>query len=424
MENLEQYKLNKNILCIDLKSFYASVECVLRGLDPYKTPLVVADKSRGDAAIVLAVTPYLKAKGIPSRLRVFELPKNIDIIYARPSMKTYMEYSALVVGIYLNYISDDDLYVYSIDEAFLDVTNYLKMYNKTDYELAKEILGKIEEKLGLTATCGIGPNMLIAKLAMDIEAKKKNNNIAKWGYDNLEEKLWNVEPLSKMWSIGSRYEKKLNLMGLTKIGDIAKYDPKKLKQKFGILGEELWYHTNGIDLSLVQDKHKIRSKPKSFGISQVLFRNYNEKEILTIFLEMIDEVTRRLRISKKSAKTISLGISYSKEFEGGFYRQVTLDSPTNSETTIYNEVVNLFDMYYEGYPIKKVAVSLSSLTDQNIYQYSIFEDGEKILKEKQLQSSVDKIKFKYGKNSITRAVSEEEHSTAKDRNNQIGGHHV
>ena len=424
MDNLKIYQLNKNILCIDLKSFYASVECVLRGLDPFKTPLVVADKSRGGGSIVLAVSPYLKTLGVPSRCRIHELPKNIDIIYAKPQMQTYLEYSAAVIGVYLDFMSEDDIYVYSIDEAFLDVTSYLAYYKKTDIELAELILTKITEELGLTATCGIGPNMLMAKLSMDIEAKKNSNNIAKWTYDDLKDHLWPVSPLSKMWGIGHRMESHLNKLGLFNIGDIAAYDKTKLKRMFGVLGEELWYHTHGIDLSEIKDKHKLRSKPKSFGTSQVLFRDYDEKEILTIILEMTDDITRRLRIAKKRTQTISLVIGYTKDYGGGFSRQVTIEQATSSERQIYQTCLELFDMYYEGYPIRVVGIHLSKLTDSKLYQYSMFEDADALEKEHQLHQTMDQIKDKFGKNAVLRSASEQKHATAKQRNKQIGGHHV
>lgn len=421
---LKKYQLNRNIICIDLKSFYASVECVLRGLDPNKTPLVVADKSRGDGSIVLAVTPYLKKLGIPSRCRIYELPKNINIIYAQPQMQKYIEYSTKVISIYLQYISKEDLYIYSIDEAFLDVTNYLKLYNKTDLQLAEDILNSINKQLNLCATAGVGPNMLIAKLAMDIEAKKNDSNIAKWCYEDIKYKLWPIEPLSKMWGIGHRMEKRLNLLGITKVGDIANYSKNILKQKFGVLGLELWYHSHGIDMSLIQDQHLINTKPKSFGTSQVLFRDYNAQEILTIILEMTDEVTSRLRIARKKTKTITLSIMYSKQYNDGFRRQLTLEQPTNSVKVIYQACLDLFDLYYENYPIRKVGISLSNLVEGNIYQYSLFEDEKYLEKEHKLNMSIDKIKNKYGKNAVTRAVSEEEHATAKTRNKLIGGHHV
>src|SRR5690554_2902639 len=238
MENLEKYKLNRNILCIDLKSFYASVECVLRGLDPFTTPLVVADKSRGSGSIVLAVSPYLKSQGIPSRCRIFDLPENSNIIFARPQMALYLDYSAKVIDLYLDYVSRDDIYVYSIDESFLDVTNYLDYYGKTDTSLASEILKEIKNRLGLSAACGIGPNMLLAKLSLDLEAKNNKDFISKWSYEDISKKLWTVSPISKMWGIGSRMEKRLNILGLQTIGDIANYDVRKLRKRFGVLGEE------------------------------------------------------------------------------------------------------------------------------------------------------------------------------------------
>ena len=424
MEDLKNYQLNRTILCIDLKSFYASVECVLRGLDPFTTPLVVADKSRGGGSIILAVTPYLKTLGIPSRCRIHELPENLNIIFAKPQMQTYLDYSAQVVSTYLDFISETDLYVYSIDEAFLDITSYLAYYKKTDIELAEAILNKVYEKLGLTATCGIGPNMLMAKLSMDIEAKKNSNNIAKWTYSDINAHLWPVTPLSKMWGIGHRMEAHLNALGLYTIGDIANYPKERLKRRFGVLGEELWYHTHGIDLSDIRDKHKLRTKPKSFGSSQVLFRDYNETEILTIMLEMVDDVTRRLRLSKKRCQTITLTIGYTKTYGGGFARQVTLEQPTHSERMIYQTCLDLFDLYYEGYPIRTVGVHLSKLTDNKTYQYSIFEDADALEKEYKLHQTMDQIKHKFGKNAVIRSASEQPHATAKQRNKQIGGHHV
>lgn len=424
MIDLEQYKLNRKILCIDLKSFFASVECVLMGLDPFVTPLVVADKERGGGSIVLAVTPFLKEQGIPSRLRIHELPNDSDIIFAKPQMQKYIEYSTKVINTYLNFVSEEDLYVYSIDEAFLDVTNYLDYYKLSVEELAEKILKAVITDTGLYATCGIGPNMLIAKLAMDIDAKHADNFIAKWDYKDISTKLWPVTPLSKMWGIGHRMEAKLNVLGMHTIGDIAKSSPKVLKNRYGVLGEELWYHTNGIDLSMIQDKDVIRSAPKSFGVGQALFKDYYAKELETIILEMTDDVTRRLRLNRKMAKTISLSVIYSKEYGGGFNRQTTLEQATHHESIIYQTLMMLFDLYYEGLPVRKVGISLSGLTDSKVYQYSLFEDADQLEREYAIHSTLDVIKSKYGKNAVIRLSSEEEHATAKKRNKQIGGHHV
>ena len=202
--------MERHIMCIDLKSFYASCECVERNINPFTTPLVVANPNQGKGAITLAITPYLKNKGIKSRTRLYEIPPWIKYEIVKPRMSLYVAKSKEIIGIYLDFVSEEDLHVYSIDECFLDVTHYLKMYNKTDVALAKEILKTITKKTGLTANCGIGPNMLLAKIAMDTEAKKYKDGIAKWTYDDVKTKLWPITPLSKMWSIGKRLEVRLN----------------------------------------------------------------------------------------------------------------------------------------------------------------------------------------------------------------------
>lgn len=420
---MEKYKLHRHILCIDLKSFYASVECAVRNLDPFKTPLVVADNTRGGGSIVLAVSPYLKTLGVPGRLRVYELPKIKDLIMAQPRMSLYLEYSAKIIEIYLKFISEDDLYVYSIDEAFLDVTEYLNYYQMTDSELAKKILSTIYAETKLFATVGIGPNMLISKLALDLESKSAPGFIAKWDYNSIKDKLWPVEPLNQMWGIGHRMQKNLNRLGLVKIGDIAAYNPKELKRQFGIIGEELYYHTHGIDMSLIQYKGKLRSKQKSYGVGQTLFSDYYVPDIFQIILEMVDDISRRLRLSKKVAQTIHLGIAYNKDVGGGFSRQLSFEQPTSSPKAIYDLCLVLFNKYYEKEPIRRVHVSATNLKEAHIYQFSLFEDPEKLLKETLLFEAVDEMQDKYGKNSIYRASSELETSTLKARNKMIGGHH-
>ena len=207
------------IAVIDLKAFYSYVECVDRGLDPWTTPLVVADKSRSVNTIVLSVTPFLKSKGIPSRCRVKELPKGYDYIYATPRMSRYIEMSTKVVGILLEFVADIDLHVYSIDEAFIDLTTYLNFYKKTPKQIVKMIIDKIKNDLGLQATAGIGDNFFLAKVALDIYAKKNKDGIAIMHQEDVPEKLWPITPLSKMWGIGSRMEARLNKLGIFTVGE-------------------------------------------------------------------------------------------------------------------------------------------------------------------------------------------------------------
>lgn len=414
-------ELNKReIIAIDLKSFFASCECIERGLNPFKVPLVVCDPTR-NGAITLAVSPYLKNLGVKGRCRVYELPKNIKIIKAPPRMSLYIRKSKEVLSIYLEFVSSEDMHVYSIDEVFLDVTDYLKLYKMTTLELAQTILKRIETKTGLTATAGIGPNLLLAKVAMDIEAKHVKDNIAIWTYDDVKTKLWNITPLSKMWGIGSRLEKRLNKLGLYKIGDIANYDKNKLRDKFGIIGEELWNHANGIDLAKINDFNYI-PKDKSISHSQVLFKDYDENNIMLIIKEMITVLSKRLRDSKKHTSLIGLGIGYSRSVGGGFYHMQKLDTATDDEEFIYRICENIFDKYYEYLPIRKVSLCFGKLSNNVGIQLNLFENNEETTKKIEENAAIDEIKNKYGANSILKASSLLEYSTAKTRNQKIGGH--
>lgn len=413
--------IERHIIAIDLKSFFASCECVERGLDPFKVKLVVANPSQGNGAITLAVTPALKKLGVKGRTRLYEIPKNIKFEIVPPRMKLYLQKSKEVVNILLDYVDEKDLHVYSVDESFLDVTSYLKMYNKTDVELAKEIMNTIYKKLGLTTTCGIGPNILLAKVAMDIEAKHTKDNLAKWTYDDVEKKLWNITPLSKMWGIGPRMEKRLNNLGLYKIGDIAAYDKNKLIDMYGIMGQELYNHSHGIDLSIISD-YKVLPKSSSYSNSQILFKDYDENNVKIIIKEMCEIVTRRLRVNHKKAKIIGLSIGYSKSCGTGFYHNMKVH-PTDLESEFFKYAINIFEKYYSGFPIRKVGITAGNLTNNNSVQLNMFEDIEKIEEEERISSAIDNIKEKYGKNSLLKASALLNDSTIIDRNKKIGGHH-
>lgn len=421
---MKEYQIYKEIICIDLKSFYASVECSFLNLDPFKTPLVVADKSRGGGSVVLAVSPFLKNLGVPSRCRIYELPKNINIIFRRPQMKKYMIVAKKIIEIYLNYISEEDLHIYSIDEAFLDLTPYLSLYKKNTKEIAQDILRSIYKKTGIYASCGIGKNMLLSKLALDLEAKNSPDFISCWDYNSVKEKLWKVNSLSKMWGIGPRLEKKLHRLGITNVYDLAHYNKEALKDHFGILGEELYYHANGIDQSKIQDKKYIFSKRKSYGQSQVLFRDYYAPDIYIIIRETVDELTRKLRSSNYYTQTIRLGISYSKDFSSGFNRQITLDEPAMSGNEIFKACIKLFQKFYKGFPIRKIYVGLTKLKKLEYKKISIFDYEEKSIEdENNIFHKVDEIKRKFGKNFINRSSSMLDSSTIRSRNKMVGGHH-
>ena len=218
----------RTYLCIDLKSFYASVECVERNLDPFEANLVVADPSRGDGAICLAVSPALKNKGIKNRCRVFEIPKTIKFITATPRMKLYMQYSADIYGIYLKYVSKDDIHIYSIDECFLDITQYLHLYNLSARELAKKIIDDVRKSTGICATVGIGPNLFLAKVALDITAKHSPDNMGFLDEDKFKRTIWHHKPITDIWNIGHGITKRLARIGIVDLYDVAHADEKIL----------------------------------------------------------------------------------------------------------------------------------------------------------------------------------------------------
>ncbi len=412
----------RHFLCIDLKSFFASCECVDRNIDPFTTPLVVANKKQGNGAITLAVTPYLKKLGVKGRTRLYEIPKNIKYMIVNPRMNLYLEQSQKVVSIYLDYVAAEDLHIYSIDECFLDVTDYLKLYKKNDYELALTILKDIKKKTGLTATCGIGPNMLLAKVAMDIEAKNNKECIAKWEYKDIETKLWNITPLSLMWGIGPRMEKKLNDLGIYKIKDLALYDKFKLKNLFGVMGLELWNHANGIDTSRIKDFQNIK-KEKSYSHSQVLFKDYYGDNVKLIIEEMVSSIATRLRSNNLKTSTIGLGIGYSKVINDGFFHLTKIEVSTDDEEIIKKVCFNIFDRYYEDLPIRKISIHTANLSKNLGTQLNIFESFESIKNKENINKTIDEVKNKYGKNSLLKASSLLKDSTIRERNKKIGGHY-
>ena len=407
------------IAVIDLKAFYSYVECLDRGLDPWKEPLVVADKERGTNTIVLSVSPFLKKQGIPSRCRIKELPKKYKYIYAVPRMERYLEKSAQVIDVLYHFVAEEDVHVYSIDEAFVDLTTYLKYYNKTPLQMVTTIINQIKEETGLQATAGIGDNFFLAKIALDIYAKKERNGIAKVGINDVKEKLWPITPLSKVWSIGPRMELRLNKIGLFTVKDIALSNLDYLRDKFGVIGEQLWRHANGIDEADIHEKYE--PKERSLSLSQVLFRDYNQKEAITIIREMVDTLASRMRNENKMTKVVAIYVGYSKNM-GGFARRSTLLAPTDDTELLLKAILEIYHMYIKDLPIRTIGLNFGGLAESTYQQLNMFEDDKEQIKRRNLQKTMDKLQNKFGKNSVLRASSLLEESTIKERNSFIGGH--
>ncbi len=410
---------NRHILCIDLRGFYASCECVMRGLDPLEAKLAVVGNVERSGSIVLAISPGLKKLGFKNRCRFYELPRDKGIIFAPARMRVYLEYSQKIIEIFLKYVPIEDLHIYSVDESFLDVTESMHLFASNNKEMARVIMEDIYNTTGLFSACGIGPNMLLAKLSLDLEAKKNPDGIAYWNYNDVEKKLWPVMPLSKMWGIGVNLEKSLNSMGMYKVGDIANYDLKRLINKFGVIGEELYYHSRGIDRSRMQNPHIIRDH--NYGIGQTLFEDYYEN-IKIVMLEQCEELGMRIRLKKQMGRTIHLSIGYSKDVGGGgFSRQMTLDEPTNLTSEIYDACKQLFNTFYDGRPIRKITISIGKLTADRPLQLGLFEKRDKM---QRLAYAMDEIRGKFGKGSILRGVSYLDKATSIRRTKLIGGHYA
>ncbi len=407
---------------IDMKSFYASCECAARGLDIFSTPLAVCDPERTENTIVMSVTPYLKKKyGAKNVERMKDLPKVDGMIYAKPRMAYYVKTSAKVVSIFLDFVSEEDLHVYSIDESFLRLTPYLEMYRCTAEELVSRIQSRIKTELGLIATAGLAPNMFLAKVCLDQEGKKKPPFIARWSMEDVSTKLWKI-PLMDVWGISYGTATRLRKMGISTLEGIAKTDVGFLREEFGIMGNQLHDLANGIDRTDIRKKYV--PKERSLSIGQTLIRDYRLEEAKLILREMVDDVCYRLRLTRQKARVVSLYVGYSASSGGGFSAQSRLNWPSDSNEKIYQTVLGILACKYEANPIRNLGVSLGGLCEEENVQLSLFQSEEKERKQRQIWRAIDQISMRYGRNAVLRASSLKEESTVKERHQQIGGHHA
>ena len=488
--------MNKTYLCIDLKSFYASVECVERGLDPLTTNLVVADKSRTEKTICLAVTPSLKKYGLSGRSRLYEviqkvrnvnyerkkninykkfvgksfndieLDKNkqfeLDYIVAPPRMRLYMKYSTDIYNIYLNYVSKDDIYVYSIDEAFFDVTDYLKLYGKTPEDLATTIVHDVYDKTGITATAGIGTNMYLAKVAMDILAKHKDADekgvrVASLDEMSYRKELWGHRPITDFWRVGKGYSKKLEKYNIKTMGDVARIslnNQELLYKLFGINAEFLIDHAWGWEPVTMNDIKKYRPKVNSLSSGQVLHEPYDYKKTKLIVKEMMEllslDLVSKGVVTNQLVLTIGYDISnvndnYEGEIVTDFYGRkipkhshgtINLDHYTSSTKILVSNIVKLYeDIINKNLLVRRINICACNIINKNkikdtkiVKQLDLFSVDENInikeeeYSEEKLQKTMLQIKNKYGKNAILKGMNLSEGGTTIDRNNQVGGH--
>ncbi|AAW31031.1 Y-family DNA polymerase [Bacillus thuringiensis] len=411
---------NRIILCVDLRSFYASVSCIKMGLDPMHTKLAVVGDVNRNGSIVLAATPPLKALGVKKMARLYEIPRRKDILVVNPIMSTYIKCSNYITKLALQYVPIEDFHQYSIDEFFMDITDSIHLFAQDPYEFAMKFKREIYDHTRIECTIGIAPNPLMSKVALDIEAKKNKDGIAFWQYEDIPTKLWSIRPLNKFWGISYKTEEKLNRKGIYSIGDLANYPLKYLKQSFGKIGEELHLHSHGIDFSRISEKYVPATT--SIGKSQILMRDYTIEEFPIILLEHIEEVCYRLRRQTKLAQTIHFSVGYSKSYTGGIRKTHTLNRPTNLTMDIYHICTYFLHQQYTGEPIRSINISLTNLIQEGEEQISLFDNVTKREQEMKLTKVMDEIRTKFGKNSILRGISYTHSATARHRNTLIGGH--
>ena len=411
--------------CIDMKSFFASVECAERGLNPFETNLVVADESRGSGTICLAISPAMKALGVKNRCRLYEIPKNIKYITAMPHMKKYIEYNGDIYDIYLDYIDPSDIHVYSIDESFLDVTDYLRMYHKSPRQFAKFLMEQIAERTRIPATVGIGTNLYLAKVALDIAAKKRTDHIGWLNEDLYQDMLWKHRPLTDFWQIGRGIERRLAKYGIYDMEGITKAPESLMYKEFGINAELMIDHAWGRESCTIADIKAYDSKAKSISTSQILFEDYSFDKAQIVLKEMVLDACHKMMRQKVVTNSISIFVGYSKDVIPPTGGTAKLLSTTHLYSEIIGDVMQVFQRTTAtDVPIRRIGLSCNNVVGEGCEGYNLFTNFAAIEREKKAEQTVLSLKARFGKNCIIRAIDLEDGATAVQRNKLIGGHNA
>lgn len=409
---------NRSIICIDMKSFYASCMAMLEGIDVMKVPIAVIANFERPGSVVLAASPPMKEKyNIKTGSRKYEIPNHTDIRLFKPKMSFFINLSVEITKLISDFVPRSAMHIYSIDEIFVDLTDTKKLWGNP-VKTAHSIQQAIYDQFRIHSAVGLGPNMLMAKLALDLAAKK--TGFAEWTYDDVKTKLWKVSPLSKMWGIGKGLERQLNKIGIQTVGDLANTDLALLEKKFGVIGNQLYYHAWGIDLSDLGEP--VMNKQISFGKSQILMRDYHRKrEIEIVILEMCEDIAKRARDHGYVARTVSLGLSYSKQtMIKGFQRSITVQTPTNNTLEVYRLCKELLSKHLVHAPVRQLSVRISNMERSQSIQLDLFDTNH--VKQFALARTMDQLRDEFGSNIILRAVSYTDSGTAIKRNKLVGGH--
>lgn len=415
-------------MCLDLKSFYASVECADLGVDPFTTPLVVADASRGLGAITLAISPALKQLGVKNRCRLFEIPSTIEYMAVKPRMRRYMEVSASIYGVLLDYVAPEDIHVYSIDEYFIDVTPYSRLYKKTWRELALLFKYKVLAQTHIHATVGLGTNLFLAKVALDVLAKHAPQGIGILNEKLFKEKIWHHQPITDIWQIGRGIASRLHKYGVVNLHGITTVPEERWYKEFGINAELLIDHAWGRETCTMKEIHMYRPAKHSLSRGQILLRNYSYEECFVPLREMVESLLLELIAEKALTKYISLGVRYADKKVKGTGGSRRLSKYTCSLEVLSQAVLELYKKTTHPHQeIRQLLVGFDDLVSREAVPweedlFSTSQDREE--KVYQVERTVLSIKEKFGGNSILRASSLQEEGTMQFRNTLVGGHNA
>lgn len=414
---------NHIYICIDLKSFYASVECAARHLDPMTTNLVVADPSRTEKTICLAVSPSLKAMGIPGRCRLFEIPKNIDFIIAPPRMSLYIDISARIYGIFLRYLSADDIHPYSIDECFMDVTDYLDLYGLSAKQLAEQMMADILRETGITSACGIGTNLYLCKIALDIMAKHEPDRIAYLDELSYREKLWDHRPITDFWRIGRGTARRLQQAGITTMRQVTQTDEDFLYRLFGVDAEILIDHAWGIEPVTIADIKAYKPQNTGLSTAQVLPRDTDYETVRLLLKEMADSLALDLTDQGMVTGSVGVHVRYARGFSGRTGAVRSISTVTSSGRVLRQKVLEIFDSFADPHAMYKgLLISYNHLQPEAFAQADLFNNSASLERDRRLQKAQLAIQKKYGKNALLKGMDLLDGATAIERNQQIGGH--
>ena len=415
-------------MCLDLKSFYASVECADLGVDPFTTPLVVADASRGLGAITLAISPALKALGVKNRCRLFEIPSTIEYIAVKPRMRRYMEVSASIYGVLLEYVAPEDIHVYSIDEYFIDVTPYSRLYKKSYYDLALLFKDKVLERTHIHATVGLGSNLFLAKVALDVLAKHAPQGIGVLNEELFKEKIWYHQPITDIWQIGKGIARRLHKYGVVDLHGITTVPEDRWYKEFGVNAELLIDHAWGRETCTMKEIHAYRPAKHSLSRGQILLRNYSYEECFVPLREMVESLLLELIAEEALTKYISLGVRYADRTVKGTGGSRRLSKYTCSLEILSQAVLELYKETVHRYQeIRQLSVGFDDLVNRAavLWEEDLFSDNSKEEeKAYQVERTVLEIKERFGGNSILRASSLQEEGTMQFRNTLVGGHNA